>query len=408
MTTFLNYRTVQNPFIFVALQHGPNLTRRVSRMTYTDSADAKATQLELYLNDKGSALSGDPSFVNRNECQIRWGYPNEMSPIYTFVLVRAQPSFNSNNGPVLKVVGWDRSIDMSRGAAPNNWGSVSSSDVARKIAEKYNLRAVMEDSDDARKESRMQGAHESDISFLKRLAEALDWDCYVEGRALHFHRRMFDEKPTRTYDYMLGRNPQVIDFSPKINMNKRTKTGKAAVDAKTGTPATPIANQSQTKPMGKFLINVDQQTGTLVPAAITKSSAESNAKVVTKHAAAKQQKIDMSAAEATMTVIGDSTVRSRQPINVRGVGMYSGVWYVKQAKHDISSEGYTTVLELQRNSIEKGYKDKKGRKAAGRDPKRTTAEIEEELTDMRRQLDHVKQMGFKTRIVDRPPGMFNY
>lgn len=409
MSTFTNYRTIQNPFIFVAFEKGPDVSRDISRIVYTDSADAKATQLEITLNNKGNKYSDDPAFTTRNKIKLRWGYPNQVSPLYTFVMVKAEPSYNASTGPILKIVGWDKSIDMNRQARPYNWGPVSSSAVARKIAEKYNMRAIVEESDDARKESRVQAANDTDIQYLKKLADSLDWDCYVEGNALHFHKRRHTDTPTRTYDFMLGRNPQILEFSPRIKLNKKTASGKASADPKTGRSEAKTANQTDAPPLGKFLINADtlvsKYEGT---APATSSTPETSGKVVAKQAKAAQQKIDMSALEATAVIIGDPGIRSREPIVVRGVGIHSGTWYVKEATHDVTSDQYRTRLELQRNALEKGHKDAKGRRKAGRTEDTSLEDMRKELDALRVQIQFLERSGLKVSIPDKPPGLFTF
>jgi phage protein D len=413
MTTFLDNRTVANPVFYLkSVDDEFDYSQDVAKLVYSSTADGKAASFDITLNNRAYKYSDDPKFVTRTKFKIRWGYLGKFSPVHFVVLASAPQSFEAEAGPVLIVKAWDLSIALSYGGQARNWGPVSSSAVAEKIAKAYNLRTVIEDSGDARDANRVQTAAQSDIQYLKQLAAPLDWECYITGVTLHFHSRQYTEIPTNTYDFFMGRNPNVLKFVPSVKQNQ-PKTAAAGASAKEGAPVN--STPQEVAKLGDFWINTTTKTGVLIggsaqrklnPLAVPTS--ETNPAVVKKQAAATQSKIDMSAAEATAELIGDPTVTSKKLLVFRGVGQYSGPWYVKEDRHEISSAGYKTSVKLVKDALGKGEKGKKDKNK----PKKKRvyvmddgAMFSEDGTLLR---DPLQQWGTRTPVLQNAAGTFDY
>lgn len=380
-----------------------DIAAAVTKLEYKDD-EKNSDQLTITVENRGLRFTDDPRFREGVRLRVRWGYANDLSASRQCVMARAKPSFPSNGVPTIQMIAFDVRQVLNRTGNPKNWGPVQSSDVARKVAERYKLDIDIEDSDDARKEDRVQAANCTDMQFLLSLADPLNWDCYIEGTTLHFHKKRFDAPPVFEFVYYRSSTGTLLSFDPSVKMNKPSKTGKAGADGKTG-KSKEEEGKGEEANLGWFQINTNEGQGQVVASSpraqgsrsgesstdgagsgimggvqrlvravrgkiLVAASPETNDKVLKKHANGRQGKIDMKAVEASAQMIGTPRLRARQNVKISGVEKtYDGNWRIKSSTHIIVPSGqiYTVSCALTRNALNKGKKKDKNDKANDKD-----------------------------------------
>jgi phage protein D len=379
-----SYHDVMAPRIYLEASGAlaQDILQYVTKFEFESDA-AKATTLKLTVANPDFKFTEDKRLKTGVSFKVCWGYPTDMSPVQKVTITRAKPTFPSGGTmPTIELVAFDLRYDMTVGSNPKNWGKVSSSEVARKIAETYGFNTDIDDSGDARKRDRIQPIGSNDFMYLQALAKPLFFACYLDGNVLHFHKYRTGQTPSLEFVYFNDDRSTVIEFTPEVNMNKpggvkavgaSPKDNKTInVESKSGIPQmghTPI--DRFTGP-GNSNIRAHQglQYWELTPELAEKTAIgmanmqhrlmlpteERDPSLASKLAAAAAGKLDMAAVKATLKVIGTPRLKANEVIRLSGVGSeYSGNWYVVTAKHTISPTGstYVTELKLSRNALNK-------------------------------------------------------
>lgn len=377
-------------FIEVDGKMADGLIPHVAKYAYKDAAD-KADELTITLNNKGLLFQDDFRFSRGSKIRTRFGYPGyKMSNIKTLIVVEAGFRVDSEL-PVFEIKAHD--ADRTRmtlkdfnakvsaayesvgSAKPNetkakNWGFVTSSEIASILAKQYNLKVDIENSDDARKQFRVQGANVNDYELLGQLAKNLNWDFYIEAGKLHFHRRRMNlVADSANYTYYVDYTGEVLQFNAELKLKKPGKSGKAGVDPQTGETVAAETNSAGATPpnssAGEYAILSLNQGGVYYP------TPETSIPVTVIQAKAKQGKNDLDGLTSHANLVGDPKLASKRMLNINGVGKtYGGRWYIHEANHVINADGqvYTTECELKRNLVGKGKKEDKVA-----DPAKTTS-----------------------------------
>src|ERR1700690_176163 len=165
----------------------------VTKFVYEDE-EGKADKLILYVANPGLKWKDDSRFREGARYSVRFGYLTDVSDVKNAVISRAKPSF-AGGMPMIEMIAYNLTQDMNKQANPFYYGPVSSSDVAKIIAQRYSFKTDIEESADSRVQARVQPVGLTDIQYLYALAKKLNWDAYIEGTVLHFHHKRFETPP---------------------------------------------------------------------------------------------------------------------------------------------------------------------------------------------------------------------
>lgn len=346
-----------NPRFFIRTDEGiaKDIAEHVIKFEYTDD-ETKFDQLVLTVANPGFIFTNDTRLREGVKMTLRWGYLNDLSDPRSVIIAKARPSFpESGTMPTINLLAFDLRKEMNKDAKPTNWGAVSSSDVAKKIAARYGMDTDIEDSQDARVNHRVQPATVTDIQYLITLAQRLHWDCYVEGSTLHFHKKRLDQTPVLEFYYRVDRAGTLLSFTPDIDTTKPTGTKKTAIDPKTGKPVKaegPRVLLDSRAATARGIIQGKLHGPHGAPGTgVQTGSPERDAKVLAAHANGQQLKLDMKAVKASMKIIGTPRVKARCIVRITGVAaIYCGNWRVKGTKHTIDAQGgYKVEAHLHRD-----------------------------------------------------------
>lgn len=369
-----SYRTLYAPRFFLEAdgELATDLIPYITSFEYEDDV-AKISTLRITVLNPALRFADDPRFQSGVRFRFRFGYLDDISDIYSAVIAKAKPSFPQSGIPTIQMVAFGIEKDMNLHANPMNHGAVSSSDVAKVIADRYKFdKQEIEDSKDARRQNRIQPAGVSDMQYIMSLAYKLNWACYVKSGVFHFHPRRYDKPAVLEYAYFTDETGTLLSFEPNVNMNQPPGSKTAGADTKKGEKK----SAERTDDKGRVVVYSDKsKLGGLIPngkvgaggangpqnqsgpqgkvgAGITAASPEGDPQVMKIHATARSTRIDMEATTAVASMIGTPRVAANEMIRIVGVDQqYSGNWYVSKSKHAISpSGGYKTQATLSRDS----------------------------------------------------------
>lgn len=390
MSVITSFDQVMRPRFFLEANGGlaTDLIPFITQVSY-EEAENKQDELQIVVANPALRFRDDPRFLEGARFRFRFGYIGDLSETKNVVIAKARPSYPQSGVPTITMVAWGLQKDMNKKSNPFNWGTVASSDVAKAVAKRYGFLLEVEESLDARRQHRIQPAGITDFQYLMQLANKLNWDFFIEGTTLHFHRKKYDAPAQHEYVYYTDSLGTLVSFDPDVNLNKASKSGVAGADNKKGDSHSAGGSEgTRSQPLrygststGRLIDTDNNKDSALVPGVPgphayngeggkLSPTHESDSKVVKIHGAAKAAKIDMNAIKARVEVIGSPRLKCRQVIRIIGVDkIYSGNWRISKVKHAIDGRGYKTTCEVKRDAAKAASKSQNKHEGVGSDGK---------------------------------------
>jgi phage protein D len=330
-----------------------DLGGRLLSMTFED-CDDKADKLSLQVDNFDLALFDREELMGGAVLEVSWGYPGNMSPPRR-VVIKSMKGFQQ-----VTLEGQALSALMNQHAKTRRWEGKTRADVVREVAKDAGYEGVFVDIEDtAETIGVINQAAETDARFLTRLAAKEGFQFFVDGTGLHFHKRRQDTPPTHVFTwYSDPERGEVISVNTDSDLAKRA--GNVTVKgrdpkAKTTHEVSSSADTAKRSTLADTIEVVNPTNGTT---SILKRNATANvapSSATTKNAAQREAdsrfvKAERETVKLTMQVVGDPTIAAKTVIEVRGISpLLSGKYYVTEAKHSVSSSGYTVDLKLKRD-----------------------------------------------------------
>ena len=330
-----------------------DLGDRLVGFTYED-CEKKADKLTLQLDNF------DLHFFDRQELmggallEVSWGYPGNMSPPRR-VVVKKLKGFTTLNVECLC-----KSSQMNRQSRTRRWENVTRSDVVRAVAKENGYEGRFVDVEDTEEVfDVINQAAETDARLLRRLAAREGFQFYVDLGGLHWHRRRQRAAPSHVLTWYAdpGRG-DVLNVNVESDLVKRV--GRATVRGrdplkKTTLNASSTSESTSRSTLGETVEVVDPETGRThlerrnATASVHPSTASSAGRAK-REAAARFRRAERATIKLSLRAVGDPTLRAKSIVEVRNISrLLSGKYYVTDAKHVISSGGYTCNLKLTRD-----------------------------------------------------------
>jgi hypothetical protein len=341
-------------------------------------------ELTLTFNNPAGIYDDDERFSGRDKAlRVRWGYLNHLSPIKTCIIVSVTPRYPADGVCKLEVKAWDAVSRAFLSSHPRNWGQVSTTYIARELAARWNLIAVVpQEDEDVRTKDYVQPGKLSDLNYLKFLAQRKGWESWSDGVHLYFGPDRNDEAPELSAVYGAGRFPDyaggapvvMTSFTPTLKQAKRPTTRHVAIDPQRKETSTHKADDASVsaddptrKELGRVAVvsfadhavdfkNVPEPEAD-AGAGLVKPTAEPKKEQVAKDTAAEHWKIKRTAAEASATFIGTCELRVGRIIDIQGVAeTHSGKWKITKTRHQIQVQStvYGVSVGMHRAGKSKG------------------------------------------------------
>jgi hypothetical protein len=291
-----------------------------------------------------------------NLLEVSWGYPGNMAPPRR-VMVKKIKGFTT-----LEIEGQALSTLMNREVKTRHWESKTRSEVVRELAKEHGYEgqfADVEETDGAFEV--LNQAAETDARFLRRLAAREGFEFFVDDRGLHFHQRRQGTAPTHVLTWFSdpGRG-DILSVQVESDLVKRvgkvTIKGRDPLSRRTVESSSSSANTARST-LGELVEVVAPETGStsLEQRNSTSSvhpTSASNGNRVNRESAARFCAAERATVKLSIQVVGDPTLRAKSIIELRGLTpLLSGKYYATEAKHTISSAGYTCNLKLTRDGV---------------------------------------------------------
>jgi phage protein D len=157
------------------IDHADHLSMRLA--TWDPSTD-KATWID------------DDRFAPGASLAVKLGYGTSVDQVFDGDIVGFGLEFHANERPVMTIEAYNRLHRLGRGRPlpPPPEPNSTYGDLITKIAKRYGLTANVEGSDADKQNNTVQQQNESDLQFAGRLATAIGYVFYVDGKRLVFRK----------------------------------------------------------------------------------------------------------------------------------------------------------------------------------------------------------------------------
>ncbi|KQC04764.1 MAG: hypothetical protein APR53_02845 [Methanoculleus sp. SDB] len=287
----------------------------------------------------------DPAIRPGTIVTIDYGYSGSRMSRFLGKIQAINPSYTQTGMVILGIEGYDLSYDLKKTRKEFKDNNVKYSDIATEIAFKNNLGSSVTDSE--QKHAKVERKkNEKDYEFLARLAHIIEFEFFVRGKILYF-RKPADRLWS---DYTFEFRKNIISFNPRFTTatmaNEVTvlawDVGVKDRIAETVTCAE-IGSQLGISDISRI---IEQSLGNPVQIKLEGKVVRSREEA-RKIAVAELKKRNECYIEGFLECIGDPSLHAGMTVNVLNVGdLFSGVYYIKSARHTLNESGYRTSLNL--------------------------------------------------------------
>lgn len=296
----------------------------LKNLVYTDKLSGTASELSIDVDNRKGYFFNDWYPAVGDEINVKIGYQGgAMLDTGVFYVDEASLSGGSPDSCSIRGLSLQTSALCSAIDKKRQTGSVSSivSQVAKSIG-------MTSSGDLSGSWSGIQ--REPGLQFLCRMAKETGRICKVEGKEVIFYRiadliqaaqMTVKKEDVISYDIKdkaAGRYKKctVSYYDPK---QKKTITGSAVADVEGGT------------------LSIQEEV-----ADNTAAAARAKEILTTKN---------KSGIEITISLMGDPRLQAGVSLALEGFGRFDTVYFIDEARHNVSSSGYTTEVKLQKNDV---------------------------------------------------------
>lgn len=311
--------------------------------------DAYSIKQHAFISGGGQKILDLLTFGAQVEIRMGYGTLTDQHIIMTGVVTEISTSFPESGFPELSIAGYDRAFPLTVGKNSRTWTKASDSDAVAEIASFHNLTGDIEPTKE--KHAQIEQNQESDLEFIKKLAERNHFEFYVRKDTLRFG------KPKDKGDGVvrLSWGEGLLSFKPEANLaGQVTKVEVYGWDPKTKQTIIGRAmagTESGRDPRGLSAANLLQKPSYQQPvlrlrqSVFTQAEADSRAR-----AALNEQAKQFLTGDAES--IGLSEIRPDESVTLDNLGSpFSKTYYVQQATHKVDSNGYRTRFKVKETTL---------------------------------------------------------
>jgi phage protein D len=197
----------------------------------------------------------------------------------------------------------------------------------------------------------------TDIRFLKQLAQRNGFECYVQPDPLlgvdtgYFHPPQVLRPPQGVLSVKFGLATNMENFTIRYDMLQPTSALAVALDDATKTPQPGIGVASMEPPLGREPALTRLTPPPVVRPAGTDAANAGELMSLSQSIASRSSRCLHGSGEVDGIKYG-KVLRPGLPVAVRGAGReHSGLYYVTQVNHSLSTDHYTQRFEAWRNAV---------------------------------------------------------
>lgn len=351
--------TIKTPFVHVVTESGFDLSEYVGYFKFEDCTDQDDI-LVLTINAATVALVDHPELQEDTVLLFQFGERGgKVSKRYRMMIANLDTAYGSSITHTITAT--DSGTGMKKADSNKVWEEVTSSDIARKIAEKHGLTPFVATTE-TKHDSYPQG-NMTDFEFLRELAsKESGYQFYIKGNVLHFKPIDLSQPSSRTYIWNNG-NGEVTGFRPSARSTNK-KGASASVEATGTDPMTnePIKSKAEKKakgevPLGDYTVSYNANAEKVSETEAGKRVTSSATRQEDVDAEANNRKKDASMDDLTaaLSLDLDPTLQADQIISMANVAQrHAGNWYVHKVVHSGQpGSAATSNADLKRNAANK-------------------------------------------------------
>lgn len=239
------------------------------------------------------------------------------------------------------------------------------SELVKEIADKYSLKFEVVET--KKVYTHIPQAQKSDFDFLNQMAKRENLVFRVSGETLFLEKRDLLKESIKTYTWGVD----IISFVPKIKHSQQDSSSQTVKSSTVNLKDNSIqtseakADDKEKEKLGDYIVQVDANGNNkkILPTKKVEAAKTEDVKMVVGTADKTQndgivnrQQEDKSLGDVTATLVveGNPTLEENQVLTIAGVAKkHEGNWKVISVKHNPSTSGYTTTLELKKNATNK-------------------------------------------------------
>jgi phage protein D len=299
-------------------------------------------------------------FQEGNSVKVLLGYVDRVQPIFDGEITKISPSFPESGHPTVRVEGFSRLHRLQLHTHLRSWQNVTDKQVVADVAKDSKLTARADDPGTTH--SFVYQHNEDDFRFIMRRARRIRYEVLTEGKDLIF--RKAQEGQPKTFTLVWG-NPQeglkganvlpLRSFTPTLDpTGQPSAVVVRGYDTETNEPIEERAAASD--------IDAPMDGAATGPQVAQDAFGEPREVTITDiPVATAAEARQLARAELNRRVrrlvtgsgvsIGIPDLRAGHVVELRGLGRFSGPYYVKSATHSIGSSGYQTSFTVERSSL---------------------------------------------------------
>lgn len=351
------------------------LSDLVSMVELTENIEKKDSSGKLEMFDPDGSLIESELLSEGTAFSISLGFIGDVVDFGTWVVQEVNPEY-TNTGLKLTLNLQSQFVRMTAKKSAERWENIKASQIAEIVASRYGLNPIVDDTVEFLEE--FCKGQETDVSMLKKLASAYDYQFYVRGNDLHFHPAGKDKLPFPLVyhsDNPLKTNLQEVNVLKGKYMRGGSKKGKK-INVKTGRGLLAddsleldpeinsefqsiVSDGRDPIPLDEMYGYIDPVTGENVPfegvagsIALGEGLDVANKRLKASHKASLKGVVVRG-----MCAYGIPHIRPGRRVDIKGIGVkYEGQYTVQTVTHHQSLEGYRTEFEAETKTRARGRK----------------------------------------------------
>ncbi len=282
---------------------------------------------------------------------IRAGFDMKTQSLFSGYITQVKPLIKPDTTQcVLEVRGMDMSILMDRKEKLVAWENKKDSDIAGEILRKYSFAGKIQDTKVVHnKEVSTIVQRETDMHFLKRLAERNGFKCYVQDEKVYFHQPNLKQDRQAVVAFKLGEESVLRRFAVDVDGLSPTAVTMYQVDRSKKEVLEAVVNRGEHYRLGaqgppsfrspRAYVAMNAAVNKTEMERLCRSMVEESEWFVTAEGEVAGNKLE-------------HILRPGGTAIISGVGKtYSGYYYVSHVTHIFSGGGYVQHFKVKRNAL---------------------------------------------------------
>ena len=316
----------------------------ITSLSVNDKMDA-ADECSITLSNRGLRWTESELFREGSDVEVKLGYhTDELQSVFSGEVTRLAPTFPDGGVPTLRVTAYGRFHRLTRSKRTRRFDDAKDFEIAQEVAEGVDLASVVEETATVR--DYVLQRNQTDIEFLRELAERNHFVIRVIGNTLHFHKPHYDA--AEACRLLWGRD--LKSFEPTLNTaNQVSRVIVRGWD--------PLAKEEIEGIAERGDQQVPRNLGSGGPERAEEAFGDSTQVVVDRSVGSVSEADELARAILNRTAetfitgrgscVGRPEIQVDSVLRLEGLGRrFSGYYHVKSATHTLTQSGYLTSFEV--------------------------------------------------------------